>query len=68
LVSDRSRNACRYCDDGLLVVSPYVMAELDYLVAKRIGVDAELAILSELSSGAWELAAVGVSERSRRTR
>jgi predicted nucleic acid-binding protein len=42
--------------DDLLVVSPYVVAELDYLVATRVGVDAELAVLSELSSGAWHLA------------
>jgi uncharacterized protein len=39
-----------------LVVSPYVVAELDYLVATRIGVDAELAVIEELSGGAWELA------------
>jgi predicted nucleic acid-binding protein len=42
--------------DGVLVVSPYVVAELDYLVATRIGVDAELTVLRELSSGAWHLA------------
>ena len=42
--------------DGVLVVSPYVVAELDYLVATRIRVDAELAVLRELSSGAWHLA------------
>ncbi|MCV7193694.1 PIN domain-containing protein [Mycolicibacterium brumae] len=42
--------------DELLVVSPYVVAELDYLVATRIGVEAELAVLRELSGGAWELA------------
>lgn len=40
---------------GLLVVSPYVIAELDYLVATRHGVDAELAVLDELAGGAWEL-------------
>jgi len=49
-------------NDELLVVSPYVVAELDYLIAKRIGVDAELEVLRELSSGAWELADVGVAE------
>ena len=49
-------------NDELLVVSPYVLAELDYLIAKRVGVDAELAVLRELSSGAWELAVVGVAE------
>jgi uncharacterized protein len=36
--------------EGLLVVSPYVVAELDYLVATRVGVDAELAVLQERSS------------------
>jgi hypothetical protein len=40
--------------DDALVVSPYVLAELDYLVATRHGVDAELAVLRELSSGAYE--------------
>lgn len=40
----------------LLIVSPYVIAELDYLVATRHGVDAELAVLDELAGGAWELA------------
>jgi predicted nucleic acid-binding protein len=46
----------------VLVVSPYVVAELDYLVGTRVGVDAELAALQELTSGAWELADFGVSE------
>jgi predicted nucleic acid-binding protein len=48
--------------DEPLVVSPFVVAELDYLVATRVGVDAELAVLGELSSGAWDLASVGASE------
>jgi predicted nucleic acid-binding protein len=38
-----------------LVVSPFVVAELDYLVVTRIGVDAELAMLDELGSGAYVL-------------
>jgi hypothetical protein len=49
-------------NEELLVVSPYAVAELDYLIAKRVGVDAELEVLRELSSGAWELAVVGVAE------
>lgn len=40
----------------VLVVSPFVVAELDCLVATRHGVDAELSVLRELGSGAWELA------------
>lgn len=42
-----------------LVVSPYVIAELDYLVATRHGIEAELAVLAQLASGAWDLAVVG---------
>ena len=39
-----------------LVVSPLVLAELDYLTARIAGVDAELTLLTELSSGAYQLA------------
>lgn len=42
-----------------LVVSPYVVAELDYLVGSRLGGLAELAVQSELASGAWDLPAFG---------
>lgn len=45
-----------------LVVSPYVVAELDYLVASRLGVSAELAVLSELAGGAWDLPNIGAEE------
>lgn len=48
-------------DDGL-VVSPYVVAELDYLIAKRGGVRDELIALNELCSGAYELAIMGVAD------
>ena len=53
---------------GLLVVSPYVVAELDYLVATRHGVDAELAVLDELTGGAWELTGFGADELAGRAR
>jgi hypothetical protein len=45
-----------------LVISPYVVAELDYLVASRLGVSAELAVLRELAGGAWDLAAFGTED------
>ena len=45
-----------------LVVSPYVVAEVDYLVATRHGVAAELAVLEELSGGAFELATVNADD------
>ncbi len=41
--------------DDPLVVSPFVVAELDYLVATRMGVEAELGVLTELSRGAYDL-------------
>jgi len=43
-------------------VSPYVVAEVDYLLASRRGVDAELAALTELSGGAWELPTMKVAD------
>jgi predicted nucleic acid-binding protein len=42
--------------DETLVVSPYVIAEVDYLVLTRHGSEAERAVLAELAGGAWELA------------
>ena len=40
--------------DQILVVSPYVVAELDYLAATRMGTKDELAVIRELASGAYE--------------
>ena len=48
-----------------LAVSPYVLAELDYLVGSRIGVDAELAVLAELAGGAYVLADIGPDDLHR---
>lgn len=36
-----------------LAVSPFVLAELDYLLATRLGVPAELTVLAELAGGAY---------------
>ena len=47
---------------SVIVVSPYVVAEVDYLVANRHGVEAELAVLAELAGGAYELAAMGAED------
>jgi predicted nucleic acid-binding protein len=45
-------------ETGPFVASPYVVTELDYLLATRRGVDAELAALTELSGGAWDLPSI----------
>jgi predicted nucleic acid-binding protein len=42
------------CDEPLLL-SPFVLAELDYLLATRVGVRAELAFLAEVARGAYRL-------------
>jgi uncharacterized protein len=51
-----------------LVVSPYVVAELDHLIASRVGVEAELAVLDELAGGAYELAQLDAEDLARTTR
>lgn len=45
-----------------LIVSPYVLGELDYMVSTRVGVTAELAVLEELASTAWVLSGFGAAE------
>ncbi|MDO5673074.1 MAG: PIN domain-containing protein [Actinomycetaceae bacterium] len=44
-----------------LIVSPYVIAELDYLVLTRHGSLAEQAVLEDLTAGGWYLAAIDAS-------
>jgi len=47
-----------------LIVSPFVIAELDYLLATRVGVEAEVSALEELSSGAYVLPSFGADDLS----
>jgi uncharacterized protein len=41
--------------DGPLLLSPFVLAELDYLLATRVGPHAALALLAEVARGAYRL-------------
>jgi predicted nucleic acid-binding protein len=41
---------------GRLILSPFVLAELDYLTTKLAGVDAEVLLLEEVARGAYLLA------------
>jgi len=61
-------------EDEPAVLSPFVLAEVDYLLATKVGVDAELAFLAEVASGAYRPAtfnaddvavAMGLVERYR---
>lgn len=40
---------------GALVVSPFVLAELDYLLSTKAGSEAELALLEEVARGDYRL-------------
>ena len=44
-------------DPGLLVLSPFVLAELDYLLIRELGVEFELAVLREVAAGSYALSA-----------
>lgn len=45
-------------EPGSLVLSPFVLAELDYFLLCNLGVGHELAFLSQVAAGAFELAPV----------
>jgi uncharacterized protein len=44
------------------VLSPFVLAELDYLLATRVGQEAELALLDEVARGAYRLEPFGAGD------
>jgi len=41
--------------EGVLLLSPFVLAELDYLLSTRIGRNMEIALLGEVGRGAYRL-------------
>ena len=45
-----------------LLLSPFVLAELDYLLATRVGQGAELALLDEVARGAYRLEPFGAAD------
>src|SRR5437867_10086718 len=45
-----------------LLLSPFVLAELDYLLATHVGVKAETALLSEVARGAYRLEPFAASD------
>jgi predicted nucleic acid-binding protein len=49
-------------DPGGLILSPFVLAELDYLVAARSGVPTELKVLGDVSDGVYTIAAFGADD------
>jgi uncharacterized protein len=47
---------------GALIASAFAAAEADYMILERLGVDAELAFLTDLASGAYRLECLTESE------
>jgi predicted nucleic acid-binding protein len=45
-----------------LLLSPFVLAELDYLLATRVGVEAELALLEQVANAAYQLEAFAAAD------
>ena len=46
-------------DAGPFILSPFVLAELDYLVSERLGQRVERELLEDVADGAYELADFG---------
>jgi predicted nucleic acid-binding protein len=49
-------------DSGPLLLPPFVLAELDYLLLGRVGAQAERALLEEVAAGAYDLVPFGPEE------
>lgn len=47
---------------GTLIVSQYVLTELDYLLRTRIGVNAEVGMLRDVEAGAYEVTSLSETE------
>ncbi|MGH2767837.1 MAG: type II toxin-antitoxin system VapC family toxin [Actinomycetota bacterium] len=49
-------------DPGPFLLSPFVLAEVDYLLGTRVGAREQVALLGEVESGAYQLEAFGPEE------
>jgi hypothetical protein len=49
-------------DPGPLLLSPFVLAELDHLLLERVGAEAERALLNEVARGDDDLVGFGAAE------
>ncbi len=48
--------------DGFPILSPFVLAEIDYMIEDRVGVEEELRFLGDVRKGTYELAPFGPEE------
>ncbi|MBA3413290.1 MAG: PIN domain-containing protein [Actinobacteria bacterium] len=56
-VHHRGARAALEDDPGPIVLSPFVLCELDYLLSTRTGLEAELGLLADVAAEAYDLAA-----------
>ena len=49
-------------DPGPFILSPFVLAELDYLVSRRLGQRVERELLEDVANGAYELAEISADD------
>jgi predicted nucleic acid-binding protein len=61
---DHADCARALANDDVRILSPFVLAELDYLVRRDLGKQAELEVLGDAAGGAYELAAFGADDVS----
>ena len=52
-------------ETGALVVSPFVLAELDYMLLSRAGIQAGLTLLNDLADGVYQVAAFTARDAER---
>jgi predicted nucleic acid-binding protein len=52
-------------DPGPVIMSPFVLAELDYMLMTRSGVKAEMALLDEVAEGVFDLASFSAADVGR---
>ncbi len=57
--------AALQADPGPVVLSPFVLAEIDYLLRQRFGVQTELQFMAEVTAGLFELATFGRADLAR---
>jgi predicted nucleic acid-binding protein len=53
---------------GALIVSPFVLAELDYMLLSRAGISAELILLNDFARGVYQVAAFTGQDAERAAR
>jgi uncharacterized protein len=54
-------------DPGPLILSPFVLTEVDYLVQRRLGIAAEIILLDDVDSGTYTLVSFGREDMSQAT-